>query len=832
MRIFIEFIMNQFFFRYNIYISKETVLLMNLIKYILAIVCALWAYNLSAKVTIHGKISDEENQPLEFVTVQIANTAIGTTSDLNGRYEIATAEQDTLTVIFSCIGYKEERRQLINPQGNITINLRMNINSQILKEVNVTEYRKQTNTMQRIDANAFKLSPDVSGGGLEAMLTTMAGVNSSNEMSSQYSVRGGTYDENSVYINGIEIYRPQLVSSGQQEGLSIINPDLVGEVNFSTGGFSAEYGDKMSSALDITYRDPEAFEGNVSLSFMGGSVAIGQSSKRFSQIHGFRYKSNSSLLSSMETKGEYDPKYFDYQTNMSYKFSDKFKVSFLGNIAINNYKFKPVNRTTNFGTSTDAKQFKVYFDGQEKDKFETYFGALSLNYKPLKSTEFTFIASGYLTNELVSYDISGEYWLDQAGTTGNANSGNAIGGELGVGRYHEHSRNRLKASVFALTLKGKTGINKHSLDYGVVYNRENIFDRTREWELRDSAGYSLPSNGTTVNMIYNLSSNHDVSTNRIALYAQDTYRLPSSIGYFTFNGGIRLSYWDFNKEFLFSPRANVGFVPEANQRWTVRFATGLYYQSPFYKEYRMPVEDENNNYTITLNKEIKSQRSIHFILGGDYIFRAFDRPFKFSTEAYCKLLGNLIPYEVDNLKITYSGVNGSNGYTTGIDCKLFGQFVPGTDSWISFSLMKTQEELNGVKVPRPTDQRYSFALFFTDYFPKVPSLKFSLRGIFSDGLPTTAPRGTRDQGYFRAPAYKRVDIGLSYALLSPLKEGERRSGFHKYFKSIWLGVDAFNLLDISNVSSYYWVTDVNNLQYAVPNYLTRRQFNIRLSIDF
>lgn len=826
--------MKLFFFRYIFYIINHTKLLylMGLNKYIFALICIFLSVNISAKVLIHGKILDEENQPLEFVTVHIANTAVGTTSDLNGNYELSTSGQDTITIVYSCIGYKEEKRQLIKPEGDITLNLRMNINSQVLEEVNVTEFRKQTNTMQRIDANAFKLSPDVSGGSIEAMLTTMAGVNSSNEMSSQYSVRGGTYDENSVYINGIEIYRPQLVSSGQQEGLSIINPDLVGEVNFSTGGFSAEYGDKMSSALDITYREPQAFEGAVSLSFMGGSIAIGQSSRRFSQIHGFRYKSNSSLLSSMETKGEYDPNYFDYQTNMSYKFTDKLKVSFLGNIAINNYKFKPVNRTTNFGTSTDAKQFKVYFDGQEKDKFETYFGALSLNYKILKSTDITFIASGYLTNELVSYDISGEYWLDQAGTTGEGDSGNAIGGELGVGRYHEHSRNRLKASVFALTLKGKTGINHHNLDYGVVYNRENIFDRTREWELRDSAGYSLPSNGTTVNMIYNLTSNHDISTNRIALYAQDTYKLSSSIGYFTINGGVRLSYWDFNKEFLFSPRANVGYVPEANQHWTFRFATGLYYQSPFYKEYRMPVQDNVGNYSIYLNKDIKSQRSIHFILGSDYTFRAFDRPFKFSAEAYYKLLGNLIPYEVDNLKITYSGVNGSNGYTAGIDCKLFGQFVPGTDSWISFSLMKTQEELNGVSVPRPTDQRYSFALFFTDYFPKVPNLKFSLRGILSDGLPTTAPRGTRDQGYFRAPAYKRVDIGLSYALLSPLKEGRNRSGFHKYFKSIWLGVDAFNLLDISNVSSYYWVTDVNNLQYAVPNYLTRRQFNVRLSVDF
>lgn len=792
---------------------------------------ATWI-SVAANITIHGKISDDENQPLEFVSVRIAGTAIGATSDLNGDYSITTSEQDTIKIIFSCIGFKEESRQLVNPKGDITLNMRMVTASHELQEVSVTEYRKQTTSMQKLDNESFKLSPDVSGGSVEAMLTTMAGVNSTNEMSSQYSVRGGTFDENSVYINGIEIYRPQLISSGQQEGLSIINPDLVDNISFSTGGFPAEYGDKMSSVLDITYKEPQAFEGALSLSLMGGSLSIGQSSKKFSQIHGFRYKSNSSLLSSMETKGEYDPKYFDYQTNLTLKLTQKFKVSFLGNIAINNYNFKPVNRTTNFGTSTDAKQFKVYFDGQEKDKFETYFGALSLNYTPSKSTNFAFIASGYLTNELVSYDISGEYWLDQAGTTGSGGSGNAVGGELGVGRYHEHSRNRLKASVFSLALRGNTGVNHHNLSYGITYNREDIFDRTREWELRDSAGYSLPSNGQSVNMIYNLTSKHDIATNRLAFFAQDSYKISTVKGFVTLTGGVRFSYWDFNKEFLISPRLNVGFVPEANRRWAFRFATGLYYQSPFYKEYRQPVQDADGNYTIVLNENIKSQQSIHFILGSDYTFRAFDRPFKFSAEAYYKLLNDLIPYEVDNLKVTYSGVNSTNGFTAGIDCKLFGQFVPGTDSWVSFSLMKTQEKLNGVNVPRPTDQRYSFALFFTDYFPKFPKLKFSLRGIFSDGLPTTAPRSSRDKGYFRAPAYKRVDVGLSYALLSPLKEGESRSGFLKNFKSIWLGLDVFNMLDISNVSSYYWVTDVNNLQYAVPNYLTQRQFNLRLSIDF
>ena len=803
---------------------------MNIKTFLISIFILLSIVARSENITIHGKVIDNENQPLEFVTVKIAGTAIGAQTNMDGDYTLTVAQQDTITVTFTYISFKEESRQLINAIGDITLNMKMTPFERELGAIEFTEFRRQTNTMQQIDSELFQLSPDVSGGGIEAMLTTMAGVNSTNEMSSQYSVRGGSYDENSVYINGIEIYRPQLISSGQQEGLSVINPDLVDAVEFSTGGFSAEYGDKMSSALDIRYREPQAFEGSLSLSFMGGSLAIGQSSSKFSQIHGIRYKSNSSLLASLEEDGEYDPKYFDYQTNLTYKLNQKIKVSFLGNIAINNYKFIPVNRTTDFGTSTDVKQFKVYFDGQEKDKFETYFGALSLNFKPSNSNDFTFLASGYLTNELVAYDISGEYWLDEAGTTGS--NGDAIGGELGIGRYHEHARNRLKASVFSLALKGNTSINNHNIGYGVTFNHEKIHDRTREWELRDSAGYSLPSNGVTVNMIYNLSSRHDIASNRVSLYAQDVYRLPTSHGLFSFNVGARLSYWDFNKEFLFSPRVNVGYIPETNRHWSFRLATGLYYQSPFYKEYRQQQVDANGNITINLNKNIKSQRSYQVILGTDYTFRAFDRPFKLSTEAYYKLLGNLIPYEIDNLKITYSGENSSKGYTAGLDFKLFGQFVPGTDSWLSFSLMKTQETLNGVNVPRPTDQRYSVALYFTDFFPKIPKLKFSLRGIFSDGLPTTAPRMTRDQGYFRTPPYKRVDAGVSYALLSPLKEGETRSGWTRYIKSIWLGLDVFNLLDISNVSSYYWVTDVNDIQYAVPNYLTRRQINLRLSIDF
>lgn len=782
-----------------------------------------------AQVKIFGKVIDAEEQPIEFATVRIAGTAVGATTGLDGSYSLSVTESDTIEIIFTCIGYKEHKQKLISPSGNVNVNAKLFKTTRELEAIEVTEYKKQTGGMQTLDAGQLKVGPNASGNAVEGLLTTIAGVSSKDEMSSQYSVRGGSYDENSVYINGIEVYRPQLISSGQQEGLSIINPSLVGSIEFSTGGFSAEYGDKMSSVLDITYRQPESFEGNVAASLMGAEAAIGQSTGKFSQLHGIRYKRNTTLLSSLETKGEYDPSFFDYQTNLRLKLNDQWNISFLGNIAMNNYKFTPKTRSTSFGTSQNVKEFTVYFDGKEQDRFETYFGALELNYDVNKSTGFTLLASGFLTNELVAYDISGEYWLDEAGTNDGENS---VGGEIGVGKYLEHSRNRFQAGVFTLGLKGHTSLNRHNLQYGLEYRNQQIYDRTSEWEQRDSAGYSLPNINNKLEMIYNLTSKHDLTTNKLSWYAQDTYRLMVNAGLFTFNGGLRMSYWDFNNEFLVSPRISIGYIPEFNNSLSFRLSGGLYYQSPFYKEFRETKTDENGNSYAELNRDIKSQRSIQLILGGDYTFRALDRPFKITAEAYYKKLDDIIPYELDNLKIVYSGRNEADSFIAGIDFKFFGQFVPGTDSWFSFSLMKTQENLNGVKVPRPTDQRYSFGVFFNDYFPKFPKLKFSLKGIISDGFPMTPPQVSRDVSYFRAPAYKRLDIGFQYQLVGGEKDGVRPYNFWRHFKSIWIGVDVFNLFDFSNVSSYYWVTDVNNIQYAVPNYLTRRQFNVNLSVAF
>ncbi|MCH5224160.1 MAG: carboxypeptidase-like regulatory domain-containing protein [Muribaculaceae bacterium] len=779
-------------------------------------------------VKISGKVRDQQNVPIEFATVRIGGTSIGTNTDLMGAYSLSVAPKDTIEVIFSCIGFKTVNRKLIDAKGDVTLNVQMMPDDVQLKEVEVTGFRNNINGMQSFDVDAFKLSPDVSGGSVESMLTTMPGVNSSNEMSSQYSVRGGSFDENSVYINGIEVYRPQLVRSGEQEGLSIINPDLVGNIKFSSGGFPARYADKMSSALDITYKEPQAFEAALSLSFMGGSLSIGSNTGKFTQLHGVRFKKNNSLLSSLETRGEYNPVYFDYQTNMILKATSKFSINLLGNISVNRFGFKPTDRETSFGTAEDVKHFKVYFDGEENDQFETYFGSLQFKYRHNRATSFDLIFGGFLTNEFVSYDVSGEYWLDEAGTGG----AEGIGGELGVGKYMEHSRNRLKASVLTAALNGTTVAGKNHLSYGVNYSIQNFRDRTKEWEWRDSAGYSLPTRPDGVHLIYNLTSRQDIKSSRFAVYAEDAIYLETDKAFITVNAGVRGSYWSFNKEFLVSPRFNISFTPARNTGWNFRIAGGVYYQSPFYKEYRQTVMDDLGNAYVLLNDTIKSPRSIQVVLGTDYTFRAMNRPFKITAELYYKNLHNFISYEYDNLKVTYSGINDSKGYVMGLDFKLFGQFVPGSDSWISLGLMKTQQDLNGKKVPLPSDQRYAVGLYFTDYFPKFPKLKFSLRGIFSDGLTLTPPRVSRDQAYFRAPSYKRVDIGVTYMIVDGVKEGVVKKNFLSHFKSLSLGLDLFNLFDISNVSSYYWVTDVNNIQYAVPNYLTRRQVNLRLSAEF
>ena len=781
-------------------------------------------------VKITGYVRDADGSPLELVLVQIKNTLNGAMTNEKGYYSITTSPGDSVAVIFSCLGYNKAERILPSLQQDMRLNVQMNYTSIDLGEVVAVGTRYQTSTLQTMNADRVKLLPDPAGGSIESLVVTFAGVSSSNELSSQYSVRGGSYDENIVYVNGLEVFRPLLIRSGQQEGLSFINPDLTEAVNFAAGGFEARYGDKMSSVLDITYKKPKLFEGSASASLLGANAYVGSSIGKFTQITGVRYKTGRSLLKTMDTDAEYQPDFVDLQSYMTYQLAPKWEVNFLGNLASNTFKFTPHKRETNFGTVENAQRFEVYFpNSRERDKFQTIFGALTLKHNPNEKTELGLQASAFSSKEIETYDITGEYWLGDA-TTENDNNQNA----LEIARYHEHARNRLSSTIMNVGHYGSSKIKNNTLKWGATVQMEKINDRISEWEKRDSAGYSLPQTGNGVNVISNLYSDNDLSTTRISGYLQDAFKFRTEQGMFTLIGGIRGSYWSYNKEFIFSPRVSLGFIPNFDQNLTFRAATGIYYQSPFYKELRTTVQDAAGNDIIELNKDIKSQRSIHFILGGDYTFRAADRNFKVSADLYYKKLDDLIPYTVDNVKIRYYGENCAKGHAMGIDVKFFGEFVPGTDSWISFSLMKAEQTIRDmVTVPMPNSQGYNVSLFFQDYFPGYKRVKLNLKGVLSGGLPFIAPRTKYEdvKSTFRTPAYKRVDLGFSYQLAGGTDAIMDR-GVFRHLKNIWIGVDVFNLFDIKNVSSYYWITNIDNQQYAVPNYLTGRQLNARLIVDF
>lgn len=767
--------------------------------------------------TLQGKVTDSNMSPVELATVSVIEQGKMTMTNLKGEFSIQLRSADSVVVRFSMVGYKTKTRVLRRPRGKQTLLIQLYDDNQ-LAGITVTEKKRQTGSTQQLETKDIKNTPSVTGNAVEELIQSQAGVSTHSELSSQYNVRGGSFDENSVYINNVEIYRPFLVRSGQQEGLSIINPDMVESIGFSTGGFEARYGDKMSSVLDIKYKKPKKFEANVAANLLGANAFVGFSTKKFSWSNGIRYKTNKYLLGSLDTKGEYQPNFLDYQTYLTYEPTKNWSIEVIGDISENHYNFYPEDRETKFGTMENVKSFKVFFDGQEKDVFRTYFGSLSISRKFGEKTKLSLIASAFHTNEQERYDIQGQYWLTQTETSEN----------LGVGTYMEHARNYLKATVKSIKFALEHKTKKHDIQAGLTYRIENITEGSKEYEMRDSSGYSIPHTGEDLYMIYSLKAKNTLDANRLETYIQDTWRF-SSKGehtFFTLNYGIRFSHWNFNKESIISPRISLGIVPAFNHDVTMRFATGIYYQAPFYKELRDTTTINGITYA-TLNNKIKSQRSIHFIAGFDYRFKMKDRPYKFTAEAYYKALSNLVPYTVDNVKIVYDASQQCSGHAMGLDLKLYGEFVPGTDSWVSLSLMNTRININGKSIPLPTDQRYSLNLFFTDYFPGTDRWRMSLKLAFADGLPFGAPHRQLDEQPFRAPAYKRADIGMSYRLLNNEK-GDRKS----IFKNIWLGIDCLNLLGINNVNSYYWITDVTNQQYAVPNYLTGRQINIKASFEF
>ena len=768
--------------------------------------------------TLRGRVTDGEGNPVEFASVTCPSQGRATVTSLQGQYELKLLSADSVVVKFSMLGYRTKTRVLRRPKGTQTLQVTLTEQASTLGEVTVAGQKIQSGQTQDISTKPLHSLPSTTGNAVEELIQSQAGVSTHSELSSQYNVRGGSFDENSVYINSVEVYRPFLVRSGQQEGLSVINPDMVERIGFSTGGFEAKYGDKMSSALDITYRRPKRFEATAAASLLGGSAYVGFSNKKLAWANGLRYKTTKYLLGSLETKGEYKPNFLDYQTYLSYKPNKRWTVDFIGNISDNHYNFHPEDRETKFGTMESVRSFRVYFDGQEKDRFRTFFGTLGITRHLGDSTSVSLLGSSFSTSEQERYDIQGQYWLTQTETSEN----------LGVGTYFEHARNYLKAHVESVKLLLKHTAKQHDVEAGLTWKQEHIEENSVEYEMRDSAGYSVPHTGTDLFMIYSLRARNELNANRLETYVQDTWRFRSAGEHtlFTLNYGLRFSHWNYNKESILSPRVSLGITPSFNHNVTLRFATGLYYQAPFFKELR-DTSTVAGVTRATLNRKIKSQRSIHFIAGMDYRFNMNNRPFKFTAELYYKLLGNVVPYSINNVKVVYYGSNEASGHAAGLDLKLFGEFVPGTDSWVTLSVMDTKMKLNGVKVPMPTDQRYALNLFFTDYFPGTTRWKMSLKLAYADGLPFSAPHRELETNTFRAAAYKRADIGMSYRVLNN-EHRERKS----IFRNIWLSLDCLNLLGINNVNSYYWVTDVTNQQYAVPNYLTGRQINARLLFEF
>ena len=794
--------------------------------------------------TINGHITDEQNNSLPAVNISILNQSMGVTSDNNGKYNIEIPANRSIILVYSFIGFEKEniRIPMLKKGQNYTLDIKLKSSSTLLNDVIITDQKSRKESFSRIKPKHVSIIPGNSGG-VEAILKTLPGVSSANELSSQYSVRGGNFDENLVYVNGIEIYRPFLVRSGQQEGLSFVNTDMVSSILFSAGGFEAKYGDKMSSVLDITYKRPRENEASLQLSILGGSAHFEGITKngRLSYLIGTRHKTSQYLLNSLDTEAEYTPKFSDIQTYINYELNTNWQISFLGNISSNEYKMVPRNRDTEFGTVNDALKLTIYFEGQEVDKYETYFGALSTIYQPNTELQLQFTSSAFRTFEQENFDILGEYWLYQLENNLGSEDFGDIAFDRGVGKYINHARNSLNATVTNLSHRGNYNNESLRFDWGLRMQKEEIEDQISEWNLIDSAFFNFPHPDDNIGgnsdpnqeiiMSELLKTQINLSSYRNSAYMQ----ISKDIGNFTINGGTRGSYWTYNEELLMSPRLSLAYAPIWEKDIVFRAASGIYYQSPFYKELRTPEG--------TLNNNIKAQKSTHYVLGTDYLFYSWGRPFKWITEIYYKDLENLIPYKVDNVRIQYLANDLSNGYASGIDMKINGEFVSGVESWASLSVMKTEEDIIGDIItnndgstteagfiPRPTDQRVNFSMFFQDYIPNNPNYTVHLNLLYGTGLSFGPPQAEKHQDILRIPDYRRVDIGFSAVL--KLEKKRSKLKWLNAFNSIWISAEVFNLLDINNTVSYLWVADITGRQYAVPNYLTARQLNAKLILTF
>lgn len=808
----------------NKYISLNKVLVAIVFLFISITVFA------QKKSTVYGTVFNEKGQGLEYVNISVAGEGIGTYSNQDGRYNLSVPSGKKIIVIFSSIGFEERKVALKLQEGerkklNVTLNSLVNI----IDDVVIKDKSERTSNITRLDPRVISSIPDVSGG-VEGLVKVIGmGVSSNNELSSQYSVRGGNFDENLVYINDIEVYRPFLIRSGQQEGLSIVNPDMVNSVLFSSGGFDAKYGDKMSSVLDIKYKHPRKTAASVSMGLLGGTAHVEGTSKsrRFTHISGIRYKTTQYLLSSMDVKGDYKPSFTDFQTYMTYDVTDKLELSFLGNFNNNKYSFIPQTRETSFGTINEALKLKIYFDGKEVDAFTTYLGAFSAKYRPKKNVILSFVSSGYATREVETFDIQGQYYLNELDKElGSDNMGDSLM-NIGVGAFLNHARNNLKADVYSFSHKGYHFGEKGNTVWGIKYRREKFDYSVNEWEMLDSAGYSLPLHDTLVMLSLNDFADINMEANRIESFIKQEYFFDIDSNQFSVNAGVRFSYLDFTGQYLFSPRVAFSYKPNIKKDVLFRLSTGLYYQPPFFKEIRRMSGDINHN--------IKAQRSIHYVAGVDYNFRAWNRTFKFVSELYYKDLDNLIPYNIDNVRIKYFGENMASGYVYGLDLKVNGEFVKGVDSWVNMSIMRAMEDIDDDGhgyIERPSNRTVSFSLFFQDYFPTNPTYKVHLNLMFATGLPYGPPNGERYMATGQMPAYRRVDIGMSKEILGVGNVKGDELPDKKFVKNVWIGLEVFNLLGINNTISHTWIKDIYGREYGVPNYLTNRRVNVKLTAKF
>ena len=790
--------------------------------------------------TIEGVVKNPEGEFLEFVNLAIEGTATGTSTNQEGFFRLRVPANRDITIGISYLGYAPQSidvRLLLNETQVVDITLHPM--AQALPDVVVVDRQILSTDITRIDPRLATVLPGPSAS-IEGLIKTLPGVSSASELSAQYSVRGGNFDENLVYVNGIEIYRPFLVRSGQQEGLSFLNSDLVSAISFSAGGFDARYGDKMASVLDIEYREPEKFAGSFSMSLLEGSLHLEglTPNERLSFLVGLRHKSNQYLLGTLDTQGDYRPSFSDGQLLLRYQTGRRSTLSFLGNYSHNRYLFEPEMQSTRFGTVSDVRQFTVYFDGQEVDQFVTALGALSFEVRPSDRLRLDLTTTVFQSDESENFDIRGAYWLRRVETDfGEDDFGQPTGQPLGVGAFHNHARNYLNAIVYNLEHKGVWQGEEHSIRWGMKIQHEDIYDRLKEWTLIDSSGYAIPRQPLNKLLLRDtLDARISIQSDRYTAFLQHTWHFETDKGRFALTSGGRANYWSFNEQLIISPRFTLLYKPYDAPRWAFRFSAGAFHQPPFYRELR--------NFRGELNHDIKAQESIHFVAGSEYNFTAWNRPFKYTAEAYYKVLRNLIPYELDNVRIRYYADNLARGYAMGLDMKIHGEFVPGVESWMSLSVMDTKEKIDGLyytnpwggrepagRIPRPTDQRVNFNMFFQDFLPRNPSYKVQLGFVYGSGLPVGPPTYQRQLDTLRMPSYKRVDIGFSKLLISENSQLRENSPF-RHFESLWVTAEIFNLLEINNTISYMWIKDVENRMFAIPNYLTRRLINVKLIARF